>query len=367
MRAILHVIDTGGPGGAETVFANLASKLFTSEFQHIAVIERSDWLHLKLQSLSVNTKVIASAGRFNISYLLKLIFLVRQSNASVIISHLLGSNLYCSLVSLFTRVPVICVFHGPSDISGGSAILRFKIFLINRLATHIVFISDSLRNELQERVGFRHKGVSVIHNGVETVAKRKTTSNSLKTQLGLDLSTVLVGSIGNVRLAKNYKLLARAARYLSDKTRDFHFVIYGDNSSKLFAELLDYCSEIGVSERMHWMGFCEDVPSALAAFDIYAISSDSEGLSLSCLEAMMVGVPIVSTECGGLTEVLVNNHNGLLVPLDDEKSLANAIFVLASDKEMQERLTLSAARVVREEFGIDSMSLRYEALVRTLC
>ena len=354
MIKILHVIDTGGPGGAETVFRDLATWIEPDSYQHIAVVGRVDWLHGQLSARGIKTHAISASGRFNIRYLYTLIKLIRRYRPSIIISHLLGSNTYCSLASLLTGVPVICIFHGPTDVPDGTVLTKIKLSLINKLASRLVFVSHALESEIAQKFSFQESNVHVIHNGVQAMEARTKKSSNLKRQLGVSDNSVIVGSIGNLRPAKNYGLLVMVAQRLLNEKQDYHFVVYGHQRADVFAELSEMCSELGVADRVHWMGFCDNPKEALANFHIYAITSNSEGIPLSCLEAMMVGVPIVSTICGGLPEVLTHDETGLLVPTDNAGSFAEAILRLTGDVELQSRLVRHAGRKARDSFSVDS-------------
>ena len=366
MIKILHVIDTGGPGGAETVFRDLATLIEPDSYQHIAVVGRVDWLHGQLSARGIKTHAISASGRFNIRYLYTLIKLIRRYRPSIIISHLLGSNTYCSLASLLTGVPVICIFHGPTDVPDGTVLTKIKLSLINKLASRLVFVSRALESEVAQKYSFQESNVQVIHNGVQAMETRSKKLSNLKWQLGVSDNSVIVGSIGNLRPAKNYGLLVMVAQRLLNEKQDYHFVVYGHQRADLFAELSEMCSELGVADRVHWMGFCDNPREALENFDIYAITSNSEGVPLSCLETMMAGVPIVSTICGGLPEVLTHNETGLLVPTNDVQAFAEAVVRLSSDVELRDDVIRNSGRKVRNEFGVDSMVQKYASLVRSV-
>ena len=113
---VLHLIDTGGPGGAETVFIQLAQRLRGGGLEPITVVPREDWLSAGLRSRGLEPVILNSRGSFNRPYIKALMRLVRERDVRLIHTHLLGSAVYGALVGLLTRTPVVAVMHGPTDV-----------------------------------------------------------------------------------------------------------------------------------------------------------------------------------------------------------------------------------------------------------
>src|ERR1700733_11721411 len=112
---VMHLIDTGGPGGAETMFTQLAHRLGQNATRTLAIVPREGWLSGHLRSLGIEPIILAARGSLNLNYLWKLIVTVRRHKIRLIHTHLLGSAVYGALVGLVTRTPVIAVLHGPTD------------------------------------------------------------------------------------------------------------------------------------------------------------------------------------------------------------------------------------------------------------
>ena len=113
---VMHLIDTAGPGGAETVFAQLAHRMGERDTTTLTVIPREDWLSSHLRSLRIEPVILAARGSVNVSYLRQLIKVARGNRVRLIHTHLLGSAIYGALLGLITRTPVIAVLHGPTDL-----------------------------------------------------------------------------------------------------------------------------------------------------------------------------------------------------------------------------------------------------------
>ena len=165
-KKVLHVIDTAGAGGAETVFSNLAAGLDNAKFNSIGLIKSDGWLKRNLQKEGVVFYERDCKGSFNLKYLWYLVTLIRHEKIDVIHSHLLGSNLYASIAGAITCRPVISTFHGKVDVSDTERLLGLKLFIISAFAKKVVFVSDSLQTYILGLFRFSRKKTEVILNGV---------------------------------------------------------------------------------------------------------------------------------------------------------------------------------------------------------
>ena len=130
---------------------------------------------------------------------------------------------------------------------------------------------------------------------------------------------------------------------------------------------LERCaSDLGVSDGVLFAGARSDIPAVLAAIDIYAMSSNREGLPVSLLEAMAAGKPIVATMVGGIPEVVSDRREGLLVPSGDPEALAGAIRELACDPKLAAHLGRQASEKVAAEYSIGATVRRLEEVYCSL-
>ena len=159
---------------------------------------------------------------------------------------------------------------------------------------------------------------------------------------------------------KNLALLLRAAAVLAERKREFRIEIAGDGPEmESLATLRD---ELGLRERVLLLGEIADVPGFLSRASAFVLPSRSEGISLTLLEAMARGLPVVATQVGGNPEVVVDGVTGLLVPSDDATSLADALEQVVCRPELAERYGRAGRERVMEHFEIGGMLRRYERL-----
>jgi glycosyltransferase involved in cell wall biosynthesis len=128
------------------------------------------------------------------------------------------------------------------------------------------------------------------------------------------------------------------------------------------SEVLALRAELGLESVVTFTGFREDVERVMAALDVFVVSSSAEGFSLTTVQAMAAGLPVVATRCGGPEEILRNGELGVLVPTRSPEALADAVQRLVDRPAERRRITLAARAEAESRFALTSMVSGYEAL-----
>ena len=364
MKTILHVIDTTGPGGAETVFIELADRLRERGFRSIPLIRGPGWVQNALNSRGLTPVVLEAKGSFNLGFLFQLVRLIRRERVDLIQSHLLGSNVYCALAGWLTGTPVVATFHGMVDISPGERLRGFKLWVMERGVRRFVAVSKSLAEAVAEKELIDAARTSIIYNGINVRRYNRSPAGLLHEQLGLPAAAVLAVSVGNVRPAKAYDVLIDAAARLTERHPDLHFVVAGHIKQSLMQQLEARMSARGVADRMHFIGFVDDTPAILSDADLFVLSSSSEGFSISTIEALASGLPAVVTRCGGPEEIVTPGEDALMVPPGDPAALAEGIDQILSQPDLRQSLAANGRNTARNRFDIQTMLDQYQAVYR---
>jgi len=146
--AILHLIDTTGPGGAETVFIQLADKMRDKGFDSIVVIPGPGWVCDELVRRGLKPYVIPAKGGFAFGFLYQLVKLIKKHRVKLIQSHLLGSNVYAAMAGLITGVPVVATYHGMVDVSPNERFRSLKNRVMHWGIKHYVAVSQQLMDSI---------------------------------------------------------------------------------------------------------------------------------------------------------------------------------------------------------------------------
>lgn len=365
MKTVVHIIDSEEPGGAEKVFLDLICSIDSKKYYNVVIVPGGGWLSEQLNALKIPFKTLPCKGSFNLKYALRLYLLLKAVKADIIHSHLLGSNVYSSLVGFLSQIPVISTFHGAVDISPEERFLGLKSALIRRGSSKIIAVSKSLKNEIVHRLKLLPSSVSVIYNGVNTREYTPEKDLSFRKTLGIGDTDTLVSSIGHLRPAKDYETLIDAAKLLKDSGEIFYFAIAGDTSGSYYRKLVHKIQAANLGDRVFLVGNLERPIELLRASDIFLLSSQTEGFSISTIEAMAAGIPVIATKSGGPEEIIEHNVTGLLVSIQAPNEIKDAVHRL-QDKVLQYSLATNARECVVDKFSAKIMLEQYTQLYAQL-
>ncbi|QPG06415.1 glycosyltransferase family 4 protein [Salinimonas marina] len=305
------------------MFITLADKIRSPHTDSIAVIRGEGYVANTLRKRGIEPIIIDSKGSFNVGFIRQLCQLIKKHNIGLIQSHLLGSNVYASIVGLITRTPVIATYHGMVDVSPNERFKKLKLWFMRNGIARFVAVSRSLQEKIQEHQLLVPERTQVIYNGIDVALYTPNRSTRLKQKLALPADTYLLGALGNIRKSKRYDLLVDAVAKANKKGLNFAVVIAGDPKASLKAKLDEQMQTAGVN-NIHFIGFIDDTAEYLQNLDGFILSSDAEGFSISTIEAMASGLPVIATRCGGPEEIIENRNQATLVDID-ATALAEAI------------------------------------------
>ena len=366
MKRILHLIDSTETGGAETVFLDLIRHLDRTKYTPVIVIPGKGWVYDQLLTNNFTPFVIPAKGSFNLRFLIALIKLVRREKIDLIQAHLLGSNVYASLAGLLTRTPVIATFHGMVDVGVQERFIWMKQLILNLGSRRIVFVSHSLLKHLSQRMRFVTTKCTIIYNGVDFDRFNNINRQQVRHLLGIKENEICIISVGDIRESKGHNILIDAASRILCDHNNVKFVVAGDKSTTLGKKVIDACNKLGLSDKIIFLGYRNDIPDLLVAADIFALPSTKEGFSIATIEAMGASIPVIVTRSGGPEEIVSNDNIGILIPANNAKALANAIDKLIRNPGIRKKMSENALLHAMQTFSIKHMLNSYERIYDSL-
>lgn len=357
-KSILILLDTLESAGAENVAVNIATRLKNSaEFVPIVCsTRRGGVLEEALRHHNINYVLLGRNRSYEAHKFLPLRRIIKEENVQIIHAHKLWSNFWCGILGRLCRVPVIAHCH--AQLYNFGNLLADK--LIERLSYRIVSISEYERKRLIKEEGISPDKIVTIYNGIE-VGKFKTEPNlDLKRQLGIRNECSVVGIVAAFRPQKNHELFLLAARELLKKNQNISFLLVGDGPTRKRIEEL--ASNLGVAKNCIFTGARKDMPDILSVIEVGVLSSHWEGLPLAVLEYMASSKPVISTNVGGVPEVVEDGLNGFLVQPGNFKMLAQRINGLIENKNLALEMGRRGLSLLNREFTTESMMKKIESL-----
>ena len=362
-KTVLHMIETGGTGGAETVYLDLIRGLDATRWGHVAVLPTREWMFEQLTDFGLEPILLSERHSFDVVFLARMASLIRRLGVDLIHAHLFGSAIRAALLSRLCGIPAIATLHGAIDLKKGESLMAFKVAAINHGLQRVVFVSEQLRRSFLESVSLRPELATVITNGIDAKRFSGTDDRGVRGELGIKADECVVGTVATPgRSAKGLDVLLDTASILKSKSQGYRFVVVGDLDLGRGVEVLKERDSRGLTNDVVFTGFRSDVDRALAAFDVYALTSRSEGFPLSLLEAMAAALPIVATRCGGPEQILDDGVTGLLVENGSAEAIASAIERLRANADERRRLGNAARKAVSERFTLEAQVRAYEKL-----
>lgn len=278
---------------------------------------------------------------------------LKKQRTQIVHTHNTYAQFYGALAAKLAGVPlVINTQHGRGCGDGWKAQWQFK--LANRWTQRVVGVSHDAAKLCQEQDRASRDKITTIWNGINL--DRFTYHGPKPTPTAI--------SVARLSAIKDFPTLLQAVPLVLPHVPDFRLRIVGDGPER--AKLESLTDELNLRPHIEWLGERHDVPALLAESGFFVSSSLSEGISLTLLEAMAVGLPVVTTAVGGNPEIVLEGQTGRLAPAGDPAALARAIVDLCAELDLWSAMGTLGRQRVERHFEIRQMVRGYEALYEEL-
>ena len=361
MSRVLQVALSLNPGGTERLIIDLATRLHGDFPTAVCCLDEKGAWAADLEARGIRVVGLHRTPGFHPSLGHAVARVARNHRATVLHAHHYSPFVYSCLARLsYPSGRVVFTEHGRLSDRGPSTKRRLANRLLAPLAHAVCAVSDDVRQHIVAE-GFSSAKVAVIYNGIDIgPAPDAPARAGIRSALKVDDATIVVGTIARLDPVKDIGTLIRASAIASRSAR-VCLLIIGDGAERRDLEAAASAESDGGTLDVRFMGHLDDARRWLAGCDIYANSSITEGVSLTILEAMAAGLPVVATRVGGTPEV-VDDSCGHLVPPRQAAALAEALVTLAADPERRALLGGAARRRAAGRFALDRMVNEYRTL-----
>lgn len=284
--------------------------------------------------------------------------LFRDERPHVVHTHAWGTLLEGLLAARMARVPI--VVHGEH---GTLQLKKYQRWLQRAgwsWADQVLSVSSRLAERMVSEMRYPHDRVRTLRNGVDLSRFRTGQRLAAREWLRLTGNELVIGTVGRLVPVKDQATLLDAVAILRNRGVRVTTVIAGDGP--LRERLREKAVSLGIAADVRLLGHRSDVDRVLAALDVFVLSSVSEGLSNTILEAMATGVPVVATRVGGADELVVDGVTGTLISAGSPDGLATALEELLLDGVQREAMGTAARRRAESEFSLPTVLVKYQQL-----
>jgi glycosyltransferase involved in cell wall biosynthesis len=363
---VLTLIDQVGPGGAERVAEELLVGLDPDRFRRSVCITRSteaspeDATELSLSRLrgaGVEVIPLDRRSRLDVRPIIRLGSLLRSDDVDLVHAHKFGSNVWGAALGRACGVSVVISHEHTWSFEGQLGRRLIDRHIVSRYSDAVIAVSEADRRRMISIVGMPSERVTLIPNGIPEPHPRHAAS--VRANLGIADDAPLLVQTAVLRPQKAIGTMLEAMAILREREPAARLVILGPGDPRA---LQTRAAELAVLDVVSFIGQRDDVADILAAADMGVLSSDFEGMPLAILEYMAAGLPVVSTDVGGVPEVVREGDTGLLVPRGDSRALAERIGRLIADPELARRMGQNGRRLQQEQFSAAAMVRETTAL-----
>ena len=348
------MLESDGPGGAETMLMQLAEELRRRGHQVLCVGPDNGcgWLGQELRRRGFATDIFSLRTPIDRECLRGMVEMLQRHEIEVAHAHEFTMAIYGAAATRQLGIPHVITMHGSEKVlAKWQRRLALRVAFASSRA--VVAVSRATHAHLVNTMRMAPASVLTIPNGISYTPGTRATPRA---ELGLSEGDVLVLAVGNLVPRKGHIHLLRALAV--QDTRNWHLAIAGRGDEE--ARLRTFSAEAGVSGRVHLLGHRGDIPDLLAAADVYAMPSLWEGLPMALLEAMFAGKAIIASRASGIPEAIDEGKEGLLADPGDEVQLATALGRLLTDATLRHRLGTAARTRAETEFSAAVMTDAYE-------
>lgn len=336
-KRLLLVTQSLAMGGVETMVCDLVRLLGSTEFvPEVAVLESGGALEAGLREKGTPVHDLGKRPGLDLAVASRLRRLVRERSLAVIHTHNFAPWFYTSIAAI--GAPTVRHVHTQHSEVQPSVVRHFLTRRCAPRTDEVVAVSTAVQRCLSEQAGVERSAVRVIPNGIDTRRFRPDPAGraTMRHALGIEDHAVVIGVIARLVPLKGHRDLLDALAMARRAARvPLRLLVVGDGPARTALEA--HAAQLGLGDVVTFLGERRDTDALLAAMDVYALPSLSEGMNLTLLEATAAGLPIVATNVGGNPEIVTEGTTGYLVPMADPGRLADALVTLAHDDEARTR------------------------------
>jgi len=357
---ILHLTFSMAIGGAEQVIFQIVSNSDPERFMHevLCIDGVIGPLGQELISQGIHVESIKRNPGVDIKLVPFIHKLIKRRKINIVHGHQYTPYFYGVTGGWGTGARVIYTEHGRFYPDRHNIKRRFINPLL-ALTTHwITAISKSTADAVAQYEYFSREKIKVIYNGTRDFGANSYSRDELLVELCLSADYRYIGSISRLEPIKNQTMMIKAFDKVKQQIPGIKLILIGDGSKKSDLERL--VKDLGYEKDIIITGYIDNPQKYIEIFEIFLLSSFSEGTSMTLLEAMSFSKPCIVTDVGGNPEVITHNVSGLVIPSDNVELFADAILRLLTDKVLAKKYGSAGRHRFLNNFTIPIMLSSYE-------
>lgn len=308
----------------------------------------------ELKSSKVPVIDLEMKSKYNLVPIIRLLRFLLLTKPVILHSSLFHANIIGRIIGKLARVPIIISWRHSTKIGG-----RFRV-IVNKITSNLddakTAISPKIRDLMIEETGFDPKNVFIVHNCIDLKNFHPPSSKQIiisRNKLNLNSHNFVIGSVARLHFDKGIDILIKSIKKLNDESviPNIKCLIIGKGPE--YKKLKSLTRKYKIDKIVVFPGERENIPDILFAIDLFVLPSRVEGISISFLEAMASGLPIIGTNVGSTPDIIKNYETGILIPPNNPVILAQKILEIYSSPTLGYELGENARKYVQNYYSIE--------------
>ena len=361
---VFHLITSLEVGGAQNGLLLGLPRFDKDRYEHILCSIMGE-MQMADRFTNVGVEVISLdlKSKYDLMVVNRLRVALQRFQPDILHTYLLHANVLGRVVGRLAGVETIIGSERTVGLTKGLRRLATK--LTNPLTDAVEVNAETVGESVVRDLGVPADKIEVVRSGFDFSSySGPSKRQEVRAELGVDEDTHLVLSAARFRPSKGVEYAIRAFAIAKKERPNAHLMIAGEGEQ--FDFLVTLASELGVSESTTFLGRRSDVPDLLSAADSMLLTSLNEGLPRISIEAMAAGKPVIATDVGATSEVVIDDETGILVQPKDVEGAANGLVRLIDSSELRTRLGESGRAYVEKNYSVDNYVERLEGLYQQL-
>jgi glycosyltransferase involved in cell wall biosynthesis len=320
--------------------------------------------NIEVINLNPKNKKISRFGRAVM--LLHLIRSIHKHKIEIIHAHNWDADCYAFLAAFFKDVKVFVTLHSRSYFDWmNSHKWKYNNFFIPK-CTKFVCVSKKIKKEFMEKCNINENKTAVVYNCPhDDFFKPNDYDNykKIRDEFRIKNDEILLGSVGNFTKFKGIKYLLQALEKI--KNDKLKLILVGEDAADMRPGYEDFIKKNGLSDKVIFAGFRQDITEILDAIDIFVFPSTEEADPIALSEAMAKAKPVIATKIAAMLEKIEDKRTGLLINPEDSGQLKQAIEFYIKNKQQAAQIGKNARQMMQEKYSFDTMIMNYEKLYKT--
>lgn len=350
---VIYLMGSLNRGGAETLVLDICKNTNEHNFDILLIHRKNGQLKEEFVKSGIELYQIFPKHIFDITYFIELRKIIIDNNVQIIHAHQVIDAWYAYLATFFLSPKILLSFHG-HGINGNFVAKRLRKWVLTKTTLNI-FVSSSQKKYYEQKYKIIPQSI-VLPNGIDLKKLHVQNNQSIRTELGLSNTTLLIGTVGNFTSGRDHFTLCKFLYLLKQTNIEFNFLFIGAESKtepSIYKKCFAYCQENGLGNNVFFLGTRADVPDILSQLDVFTYSTEHDTFGIAVVEAMAMGIPVFVNDWEVMREITNEGKYAIIYKSKDEHDLLSKFKHFVDNIGNYRKVAQKNTYILKDKYSIE--------------